>query len=220
MTKIFCGNWKTVLDLQTAQDIAKCLPKENNEHQIFFPSVESLAYLAINYPQINWGAQTISSQNGSSYTGEVSCSNLEHLHVNYCLIGHSERRKYFYEEALIKNKIQNAKTLGMQIIFCVGEEDGADFHTVVQEQLKVLTDDKVWIAYEPVWAIGTGKTATYEQIDQAVSWLKQYYDTVLYGGSVNQHNIAEILPYADGVLVGGASTKQSELEHMLSIIRE
>lgn len=172
------------------------------------------------------GSQNISEYTSGAYTGEVSASMVADLGASFTLIGHSERRNVFGEEfCQISNKIQVATKAGLKVILCVGEklEDKSKYKSVIGAQLKsALTNadlSNIIIAYEPVWAIGTGKVATLNDIVKVHKYIKDYIQKnygvnmpVLYGGSVKASNSKDILSLdvVDGVLVGGASLKPDE----------
>jgi triosephosphate isomerase len=160
-----------------------------------------------------------------AFTGEVSAPMLRELGVYGTLVGHSERRQYFGEtDETVGRRVEAALAGGLDVIACVGEteaqRDAGETEEVLRRQLSVLSaDDGLVIAYEPVWAIGTGKTATPELAQHAHALIKSVLDVpVLYGGSVKPENAAELLgqPDIDGALVGGASL---ELDSFLSLCR-
>ena len=179
---------------------------------------------------LSWGAQDVSPFDNGAYTGDVSASMLAKLGCQYVLVGHSERREYYGEDDnLVNAKAKMAVSKGLIPIVCVGE--GLDVReelshvafTIarVEGALAGLTPEQIGtlvIAYEPVWAIGTGRVATPEDAQEVCAaireWVGQWYDTgsaqdirILYGGSVNASNVAAIMaqPDVDGCLVGGAS---------------
>ena len=172
------------------------------------------------------GAQNISAYNSGAYTGEVSAQMAKDVGAQFTLIGHSERRHIFGESnEQIAKKIQLATQNNLKVILCVGEklEEKAKYKSVIASQLKLALQNadlsNIIIAYEPVWAIGTGKVATIKDIikvhDYIKGYLQKYFGTelpVLYGGSVKASNSKEILSLSqvDGVLVGGASLKAEE----------
>jgi triosephosphate isomerase (TIM) len=170
-------------------------------------------------------AQNVHWENEGAYTGEISALMLREAGVYGAIVGHSERRQYFGEtDESTGKRARAALDAGMFVIACVGEteeerERGAT-EEVIRRQLSVLEpDDNLVVAYEPVWAIGTGKTATPEIAQEAHSFIKTLLDVpVLYGGSVKPDNAAELLgrPAVDGALVGGASL---ELDSFLAICR-
>jgi triosephosphate isomerase (TIM) len=159
------------------------------------------------------------------FTGEVSAPMLRELGVYGTIVGHSERRRYFGEtDATVARRAGAALEHGLYVIACVGEtereREARETEAVLRRQVSVLEeDDNLVIAYEPVWAIGTGKTATPEIAEEAHAFVKSLLDVpVLYGGSVTPGNAAELLaqPDVDGALVGGASL---DLESFVAICR-
>jgi triosephosphate isomerase len=171
-------------------------------------------------------------EKSGAFTGEVSGEMLQAIGVSYVVLGHSERREYFNEsDEAVNKKALKALELGMTPIVCCGEtlaerESGAAKDKVVGQikaGLKDIADiEKVVVAYEPIWAIGTGKTASKEEADQACGWVRETIASmygqaaadkirIQYGGSVKPENIKELMamPNIDGALVGGASLKAS-----------
>ena len=234
--KIVAGNWKmNMKPSETKAFIESFKGKFTSDTQVVFcvpftniqPAIEAVA-------GTNWAvaAQNINENESGAYTGEINADQLVDLGVKYVVIGHSERREYFDET----NKIVNQKTLvalkaGLIPIICVGEslderEKGITLN-MVSTQVRVAFMDvtaeqakNVVIAYEPVWAIGTGKVATKEQAEEVCKSIRELmvemYDQAVsdevliqYGGSVNGANASEIfaMPNIDGGLVGGASLK-------------
>jgi len=181
------------------------------------------------------GAQNMHQKTEGAFTGEVSAAVLKNIGVTYVIIGHSERREHFYEtDELVNQKLHQAFRHGLTPILCVGEplevrEEGTTEEYVkkqVQKALKGLGDEQVRdliVAYEPIWAIGTGKTASSEQAEETIAMIRKTLSTlydggvadavrILYGGSVKTHNIEELLQEEniDGALVGGASLKTKD----------
>ena len=163
-------------------------------------------------------AQNVHWEPEGAYTGEVSPAMLHALGVRGSLVGHSERRQYFGEtDAGVARRARAALDAGLDVIACVGEtqeeRDAGDMETVLRIQVDAVRDacgahERLVLAYEPVWAIGTGRTATPEMAEEAHAFVKSLLDRpVLYGGSVKPDNAAELLaqPSVDGALVGGAS---------------
>ena len=163
-------------------------------------------------------AQNVHWEDEGAYTGEVSASMLLALSVAGSLVGHSERRQYFGEtDAGVARRAQHALEAGLGVIACVGEtqeeRDAGDMETVLRIQVDAISDtcgphERLVLAYEPVWAIGTGRTATPEMAQEAHAFVKSLLDRpVLYGGSVKPDNADELMsqPDVDGALVGGAS---------------
>jgi triosephosphate isomerase (TIM) len=159
-------------------------------------------------------AQNCHWEEEGAFTGEISAPMLIELGVYGTIVGHSERRQYFGEtDETVARRTEAALEHGLHVIACVGEteaeREAGQTEDVLRRQVSVLSaDDSMVIAYEPVWAIGTGKTATPEIAQEAHAFIKSLIDApVLYGGSVNLENAAELcaLPDIDGALVGGAS---------------
>lgn len=246
--KIVAGNWKMNLNFAEAMALAGELADSTDEYSncsiILAPPfvyLHDLVGRIQSHPDFSIAAQNCSSEEKGAFTGEVSASMLASIGVEYVIIGHSERRHIFSEkDKTIASKISMALQNGLCPIFCCGEqlserEAGKQFD-VVREQLinglfhvdKVLITECV-LAYEPVWAIGTGKTATSGQAQEMHSFIRSQFAekygseaasdiSILYGGSVTSKNSAELFncPDVDGGLVGGASLKAVEF---LSIIR-
>jgi triosephosphate isomerase (TIM) len=159
-------------------------------------------------------AQNCHWESEGAYTGEVSAPMLRELGVYGTIVGHSERRQYFGEtDETVARRVEAALAHGLHVIACVGETEAereeGQTEAVLRRQLSVLeADDNLVVAYEPVWAIGTGKTATPEIAQEAHAFVKSLLEgPVLYGGSVKPENAAELAaqPDVDGALVGGAS---------------
>ena len=163
-------------------------------------------------------AQNVHWEQEGAYTGEISPPMLLDLSVAGSIVGHSERRQYFGEtDAHVARRAQAALEAGLGVIACIGEtqeeRDSGDMETVLRIQVDAIRDacgphDKLVLAYEPVWAIGTGRTATPEMAQEAHAFVKSLLDRpVLYGGSVKPDNADELMaqPDVDGALVGGAS---------------
>lgn len=184
-----------------------------------------------NLENIELGAQDVSSEDDGAYTGEISAKDLNESNVKYIIIGHSERRKYQKESLLdINKKIIKVLENDMTPILCVGEtkEDRNANNTeeLLKEELltaienvSIKDQERIIIAYEPVWSIGTGVIPTVSQIDEVISFIRNYFpnNTILYGGSVDQNNI-DILKESkqiDGYLLGGLSLKVNNLAQFL-----
>ena len=234
--KIIAGNWKmnkTVAESielveelqrlhadQTAVDVVVCPP---------YTSLKSVSDILSN-TQIHVGSQNISAEDSGAYTGEISHEMLKELYVRYVIIGHSERREYFQEsDDLINRKVLKALEKKLKPILCVGESleqrESGITEKVVEKQIRLGLRDinpdmysDVVIAYEPVWAIGTGKTATAQQaqdvhyfirclIKEMVGLDASNVVRIQYGGSMKPSNAEELLSQADidGGLIGGAS---------------
>ena len=237
---IVAGNWKMNTSFHEAialiEDIKQIKINENVEVIVNPPFVycHPLAQL-IKSTNIKLGAQNCSEHSSGAYTGEVSASMLQSIGVNYVIIGHSERRIYFNEtNQVIAKKINEAIRSNLQPIFCCGEQlaerETNNHFNIIENQLEeglfhlsATNFEKVIIAYEPVWAIGTGITATSNQAQEMHYFIRNLiatkYNTtianncsVLYGGSCNALNAKELFsePDVDGGLIGGASLKATD----------
>ncbi len=245
-TLFLAGNWKMNTNSATSVSLAAGLVRQLAEIQNVriavcppFVYLQSVA-AALSLSQIELGAQDVYTQGNGAFTGEISCEMLRDCGCTYVIIGHSERRHILAEtDELINQKIKAAVAAGLKPIFCVGElleerDSGKTFDVVrrqIQKGLEGLSAEQVktiTIAYEPVWAIGTGRNATPEQAQEVHkrirSQLQETYGdelaantTIQYGGSAKPANTAELLaqPDVDGLLVGGASLKVEEFAAMV-----
>jgi triosephosphate isomerase len=250
--QIAAANWKMNLTYQQGTALLQSLVSaeislKENHLAVFavpFPYLE-MAVDTVNHKKNYFiSAQNCSNKKSGAYTGEVSAEMLKSINVNYCLVGHSERREYFNESnQMLADKVNLCLTYGLTPIFCCGEalqtrEQNQQnpfvegqlieslFHLSKEELLKIV------IAYEPIWAIGTGKTASTEQAQEMHahirSVLKNQYGesiaeevSVLYGGSVKANNAREIFASkdVDGGLVGGASLIESEFTEIIKALK-
>jgi len=216
---LIAGNWKMfkgpleaaafcrelrAAELPDGVDVVVCPP---------FTSLE-VAVQALAGTEIGVFAQNCHWAPDGAFTGEVSASMLQELGVYGTLVGHSERRQWFGEtDESVARSVHACLEAGLHVIACVGEteqqRDAGETHDVLRRQVAALEpDENLVVAYEPVWAIGTGRTATPELAEEAHRTIKERLDVpVLYGGSVKPENAAELLaqPSVDGALVGGAS---------------
>jgi triosephosphate isomerase (TIM) len=226
---LIAGNWKMYKG--PAESAEFCLGLREQELEgvdvVVCPPYVSLAVavqllagteIAVAAQNVHWGEE-------GAYTGEVAARMLRELGVYGTLVGHSERRQYFGEtDETVGKRVHAALEAGLFVIACVGEteqeREQGETENVLRRQLSVLEpDDNLVLAYEPVWAIGTGNTATPQLAQQAHAFIKSQLEApVLYGGSVKPDNAAELLaqPDVDGALVGGASL---ELESFTAICR-
>ena len=231
--KIVAGNWKMNLLRSEAKKLVQDLSSFNDSsvEMILFPPALFLQEVSeYKNESIHIGAQNFYPKDKGAYTGEISISQLKDMGVSYVLVGHSERRAYFFEnEEFLKNKINASLEYNLTPVFCCGEpleiRESKKELTYVKKQLIDslfhLTEDQIKkcvIAYEPVWAIGTGMTATVEQAEEMHKairfWIEERYNktvadsiSILYGGSCNAKNAEELFacPNVDGGLIGGAS---------------
>lgn len=226
---------KTMLDglggQAPAADMALCVPAP------YLAQLQSL----LTGSAIAWGAQDVSSHEQGAYTGEVSATMLKDFACRYATVGHSERRQYHGEtDLLVADKAKAALAHGITPIVCVGEtlaeREAGQTEAVVKRQLAAVIHavahctSEIVVAYEPVWAIGTGKTASPEQAQQVHAVLRaqlaaatQHPERVhiLYGGSMNAANAASLLaqPDIDGGLIGGASLKAADFLQIVASAR-
>ncbi len=242
--KIVAGNWKMNQDFISGtalfSEVLTMVQDEviGNQEVVVCPPfihLNALASLSKNVSNVFVGAQNCHQAEAGAYTGEVSASMIQSVGAQYVILGHSERRQYFGEnEALLAEKTNTVLKNNLKPIFCIGETlqeresgkymdvianqlNGGVFHLSAEEFKKIV------LAYEPVWAIGTGLTASPEQAQEVHAAIRnliaQKYDaaladeiTILYGGSCNPKNAAELFaqPDIDGGLIGGASLKSRD----------
>jgi triosephosphate isomerase len=242
--RIVAGNWKMNLTYQEAIDLAKSVNElsTNAAAEIYiFPSALYLDACKRVATTIQLGAQNAYFKNAGAFTGEVSMTQLTSLGVNAVLIGHSERRELFHEtDELLKEKLDAALQSGLVPFFCCGEpleiRESGNYLTYVKAQFEAsvfhLNEQQIQqvvFAYEPIWAIGTGKTATSEQAEEmhaAIrSWLSARYSeeiaasiSILYGGSCNPSNAKSLFacPNVDGGLIGGAALKIEDFKQLVA----
>ena len=233
--KIVAGNWKMNNDLPQTESLIASLQRrlpETEAEVMIAPSFTNLfnAFETLRQSKMEVIAQNMHFADSGAYTGEVSAEMLKSIGITTVILGHSERRAYFAEtDELLAKKVNNALKHGMRIIFCFGEEladrKSGNHFAVVESQLKNALfhlDGKAWqqliLAYEPVWAIGTGETASPEQAQEMHYFIRETLSekygeqlahsvSILYGGSVKPNNAEEIFsqPDVDGGLIGGAS---------------
>lgn len=247
--KIVAGNWKMHKNAEETEDLLNELinkiPTDLEQRVIVAPTFVNLSAAAdhLEFTAMEVAAQNMHQAEAGAFTGEISASMLKSVGINIVIIGHSERRAYFHEtDALLANKVDTALKHEMEVIFCFGEElkdrqSGQHFN-VVENQLKdglFHLEASAWkniiLAYEPVWAIGTGETASPEQAQEMHDFIrdtinKKYGNAVsedvsiLYGGSVKPENAAEIFskPDVDGGLIGGAALKSDDFAKIVFAI--
>lgn len=239
MKKLIAGNWKMNGSLAANQALVQAMldglkgAEPNAEIALCAPSLylaQMQALLAAS--PIAWGSQDVSAQESGAFTGEISAAMLKDFACRYAIVGHSERRQYHAEtDALVAAKAQRALAAGITPIVCVGEtlaeREAGETEAVVKRQLAAVIHavahctSEIVVAYEPVWAIGTGKTATPEMAQAVHAVLRAQLAAatehperikILYGGSMNAANAASLLaqPDIDGGLIGGASLKAAD----------
>ena len=238
---VIAGNWKMTMTPADTTDFMKALaPKVADVKEakvvLCVPFVDIAAAVeATKGTNIEIGAENVHMEEKGAYTGEISGKMLASCGVGYVIVGHSERRQYFGEtDATVNGRAKAGLANGLKVIVCVGEtlterEQGVTFETVARQTkialLGISAEDmkNIIIAYEPVWAIGTGKTATAEQAEEVCAYIRSVVaslygaevaeaTTVQYGGSMNAKNAAELLAMEniDGGLIGGASLKPDD----------
>jgi triosephosphate isomerase (TIM) len=242
--KIVAGNWKMNKTYEEAltlvSEIDNMVKDEvNGDVTVIvappFPFLQGVGKLTQGNDLMFLGAQNVSEHESGAFTGEVSGAMLKSVGVQYVIIGHSERRMYHHEDAqTLYKKLKVVIASGMKPIFCCGEsleERDADNHfdyvgKQLQDSLSYLSNeefDQVVIAYEPIWAIGTGRTASSQQAQEMHSYIREqlsrmfdadaaYNTSILYGGSCNPGNAQELFSQedVDGGLIGGASLKSRD----------
>lgn len=246
-TKIVAGNWKMNGQLQQVIQLTQQLSEQLNftskarvvvmPPAIYIPQVKELLAESM----IELGAQNVYPKDSGAYTGELSAPMLKDFACNYVLVGHSERRHVFHEdENFVAQKFHHVKEHGMIPVLCVGEtlierEKGQTEQVIAKQLLAVSQHDKNCfqnsvVAYEPVWAIGTGKTASPEQAQEVHRFIRELVAKIngndaerlslLYGGSVNENNARALftMPDVDGGLVGGASLNAQQFVEIVKCI--
>ena len=245
--KIVAGNWKMNMNLQEGVALAKELndtltnAKPNCGVVICTPFIH-LATIAqfLNQEVIGLGAENCADKEKGAYTGEVSAEMVKSTGAQYVILGHSERREYYGQTPeILKEKVLLALKNGLKVIFCIGESleerEANKQNEVVKAELEgsvfnLSADDfkNIIIAYEPIWAIGTGKTATAEQAEEIHAFIRSVIaekygnetadnTTILYGGSCKASNAPELFakPDIDGGLIGGASLKAADFKGII-----
>lgn len=243
------GNWKMNTDAKGAVDLAAAMVQQlKGIESVDIAICPPFVYLhdvakVLTSGNIALGAQDVYFESNGAFTGEISCEMLKDVCCSYAIIGHSERRHVIGETDLIINrKVHAAIQAGLMPILCVGElleqRESGKTNDVVSEQIKNGLKDvsaqqmtAVTLAYEPVWAIGTGKTATSQQAQEVHEMIRallgQIYDDCIaqqtriqYGGSAKPANTAELManPDVDGLLVGGASLKVDDFAAMIKTV--
>lgn len=244
-TPIIAGNWKMNNNIEESLKLVNRIKKntldENVEKVLFVPFTDLKDVKeAIKDTDIKLGAQNMHYEESGAYTGEISAPMLKEIGVDYCLIGHSERRQYFNEtDETVNKKMKTAIKHKIRPIVCVGEtleeKEAKKEKEIVKAQIQGAFKDikgedleNIVVAYEPIWAIGTGKTASSEDAENMIAFIRQtikglYGDIsgkvrIQYGGSVKPENIGELMgkKEIDGALVGGASLKAEDFTKLVN----
>ncbi len=247
--KIVAGNWKMNKNSEETEDLLNelidKLPNDKEVQIIVAPTFINLASAVdhLEFTNITVAAQNMHQNENGAYTGEISADMLKSVGVNMVILGHSERRSIFKEtDFIISNKVTTALKHEMTVIFCFGEElkdrQNKQHFNVVENQLRdglFHIENNSWsniiLAYEPVWAIGTGETASPDQAQEMHSFIRQTIRqtfgsdiaenlSILYGGSVKPDNAKEIFskPDVDGGLIGGAALKATDFVAIVNAI--
>lgn len=240
------GNWKMNKTLQEGVELAQTLKNDVKNPNCTvvigtpFIHLATVAELLKGSP-IKVAAENCADKDKGAFTGEVSAAMVASTGAEYCILGHSERRAYYHEDFdILKNKVELALANGLKVIFCIGEVKEERLENKQNEVVKAQLEGSVFhlsaeqwanitLAYEPVWAIGTGLTATPEQAQEIHAFIrglvadkfgKQVADdtTILYGGSCNEKNAAELFacPDIDGGLIGGAALVAEKFEAIIA----
>lgn len=247
--RIVAGNWKMNMTIEEGRNWLRSFSRHHDlaqqvEEVILFPPFTALAALANDErgKALQWGGQNLHEAVAGAYTGEISGPMIRDCHADWVLIGHSERRTLFQEQDdLIARKMRRAINSDLQPVLCVGEtleerESGQFMEVVARQVVRGLSDfpqhalDRLVIAYEPVWAIGTGKTASPQDAQDMHYHIRKTLSSlytesiaesirILYGGSVKPENAASLFacPDIDGGLVGGASLDPDHFAALLGI---
>ncbi len=244
--KVIAGNWKmNMLPNEAIEFINEFAPlvKDTKNEVILCVPYTDLFYVLLNTQDTNIkvGAQNMHFEENGAYTGEVSAKMLKSIGVKYVIIGHSERRAYFAEtDETVNKKIKSALRVGLKPIVCVGESleqrEAGETNNIITTQTRLALEglkndevESIIIAYEPIWAIGTGKTATSEDAQNSIHAIREEIGKIYgqetaerviiqYGGSVKSSNCKELfsMPDIDGGLVGGASLEPIEFSKIVN----
>ncbi len=245
-TRMVAGNWKMNKTLQEGIELANQLKNDVKNPNCAvvigtpFIHLATVAELLKGSP-IKVAAENCADKEKGAFTGEVSAAMVASTGAEYCILGHSERRAYYHEDyEILKNKVELALANGLKVIFCIGEVKEERLENKQNEVVKAQLEGSVFnlsaeqwanitLAYEPVWAIGTGLTATPEQAQEIHAFIrglvaekfgKQVAEdtTILYGGSCNEKNAAELFacPDIDGGLIGGAALVAEKFEAIIA----
>lgn len=234
MNKLIAGNWKMNLNSSDAEKLAEGLKSVEGVEILVCPSFVNIPTVhgVLKDSEIKIGAQNVSEYEWGAYTGEVSVNQLSDFGINYVIVGHSERREFFCEDnEQINKKIKILQKHNITPILCVGEPEDVRKNKNEKEYVRTQvlnciqdTDDNIVVAYEPIWAIGTGISANIEDVEEMSDFLREILEEhyskkvrILYGGSVKPSNAKEILSLknVDGALIGGASLVADDFMEIL-----
>lgn len=229
MKNLIAANWKMNPNSQKEAkkifDAVREGARGMNSEVVICPPLVYLYASGFGEGVVAMGAQNVYFEDKGAFTGEISASMIKDLGVEYVIIGHSERRKYFGEtDETVNKKIKKSLETGLKVIFCIGETEeernAGRKNDALEKQLKIGLDgvdnlESINIAYEPVWAIGTGNNCSVEESKTSIEFIRQFVTPktrILYGGSVKSDNSADYIKRAgaNGLLVGGASLNPEE----------
>lgn len=246
MNRVIAGNWKMNKTRQEAVDfIEKIKDVEDGGNIIIvcvpFTDISAVAKVAKD-TDVKVGAQNVHWSETGAFTGEISAKMLLDAGAEYVIIGHSERRQMFGEtDETVRMRLKAALSAGLKPIVCLGEtleeRESNKTHNVLKNQiLKGFAGitpaemENIIVAYEPIWAIGTGKTATSNDANNTIAYIREVFEAIygahlaknlrlLYGGSMNENNVAELIamPHIDGGLIGGASLSPEKFRKIIEI---
>ena len=235
--KLIIGNFKMNLSNAEIRDYINFFKDKNYDNVVFAPS--SIYLKDFINAGLKTSSQDVSFASSGAYTGDISALQLKSIGVTHAIIGHSERRKYYFDSNLVNDKLNRLLENGIIPIICIGEtkeeRDNNKTNDILKEEIDTVFKNivpnllnSVIIAYEPIWSIGTGVIPTNTEIAETISYIKNYikdnYDNelkVLYGGSVNNNCIdnLESINVIDGYLVGGCSIKKDDFDKLINSIR-
>lgn len=235
--KLVVGNFKMNLTLDEVNDYINYFKDKKFDNVIYAPSSIYLSKFIDNGFKV--ASQDVSFADMGAYTGDVSAIQLKSLGVNYSIIGHSERRKYYDDDKYVNDKLKNLLNNNIVPILCIGEtkeerENNKTIDILTKEIDEAFVNidknslDNVIIAYEPIWSIGTGVIPTNNDIMDTISFIKKHINEnyginikVLYGGSVSNKNISELekVSVIDGYLVGGCSIKKVDFKELIDNVK-
>lgn len=230
MEKLIVANWKMNNDFENIKPFVKFVKKNQKNRKglvVCVPSIMIKSFADVAKGVVETGAENCYFAEKGAYTGEISAQMVKSAGANYSIIAHSERRQIFNEtNEMLNKKLKACLKAGLKVIFCIGEtlEEKSKYKSVLKKEIiegfDGITDfSNIVIAYEPIWAIGTGEVATIQDISKVHGYIKKLVKetynvdiSVLYGGSVKPSYSGEILalPEVDGVLIGGASLKAED----------
>ena len=233
--KLVVGNFKMNLTLEEVNEYINYFKGKNYPNVVFAPSSIYLSKFVEN--NLKTSSQDVSFESIGAYTGDVSAIQLKSIGIDYSIVGHSERRKYYSDDKYVNSKLKELINNNITPILCIGESKEEKDNGITLNILKKEIDmafnglsslDSIIIAYEPIWSIGTGIIPTNDDINETISFIKKYisekYHTsnkVLYGGSVSNKNINELekINVIDGYLVGGCSIKKEDFDLLINSVQ-